>query len=372
MAIAISCAVMILTASVVRGFRQEISEKVIGFGSHIQVGHYDTRNSYESRPIIRNDDIEQHFRHENVENAQAIVTKAGIFKNKDHIQASILKGVDAEYDWGFFSDQIMAGSIEGDLTNAVVLSVKSANALNVKVGEKILLYFIQDPPRVRKLEVKAIYETGFSQFDELIAITDMTLLQRINDWDEDMVSSYEIKVKEIDELQNTSDEIYMNLPPELNAMSIYEKHPDIFNWLELQNINFIIIVALMILVAAVNGISALIILILEKSSTIGVFKALGARNGSIRRIFILQGLYLLFTGLFWGNLFGLVLCYLQNEFEIIKLPVESYYLSAVPVKVELFDLFMINGTTILLCFLALVLPSQIISRINVVKVIKFE
>lgn len=372
-AISLSCAVMILTAGVVRGFKKEISDKVIGFGSHILVSHYDSRNAYETNPILKNEEIEGLVQDDNIEHIQAIVTKAGILKNKDNIQASILKGVDDTYDWSFFNDQLTEGeNITSIDEKSIVLSSKAANVLNLGLGDDLLLYFIQDPPRVRKLKVVGVYNTGFSQFDDLIAITSMSLLQRINKWDSNEVSAYEIQVKDFDEIEKTNDLVYSSIPYELNSMSIFEKHPDIFNWLELQDINYIIILTLMILVAAINAISALIILILEKGVSIGVLKALGSRNSSIRRIFIYQGLFLLLSGLFWGNLFGIGLSLLQDHFEFIKLPVESYYLSAVPVTVDLQDLLMINGVTIILCFISLILPSHIISKINVVKVLKFE
>ncbi len=373
LAIALSCAVMILTAAVVRGFKEEISNKVIGFGSHIQISHYESRNAYETKPINENEEIEALVQMENVSHIQRFVTKAGILKKDGNIQANILKGVDEDFDWSFFNDQMIEGEAGIEQSNnEIILSSKSARALNVRAGDDILLYFIQDPPRVRKLTVKGIYETGFGQFDELIALTDIALLQKINSWTSDEVSGYEVAVKDLDDIEETNNEVYMSIPHNLNSMTIFEKHPDIFNWLELQNVNFIIILTLMILVAAINGISALIILILEKGSTIGILKAMGGRNSSIRRIFILQGIYLLISGLFWGNLFGLGLSFLQEKFEIITLPVESYYLSSVPVSIDAFDLLLINGSTILLCFIALILPSQIISRINVVKVIKFE
>ena len=373
LAIALSCAVMILTAAVVRGFKKEIRDKVIGFGSHIQISHYDSRNAYETKPIFINEDILALVQDENVSHIQSIVTKAGIVKKDDLVQASILKGVSSDFNWSFFEKQFLPGSkaLNGD-GKGIILSVKTANTLKAKVGDDLLLYFIQDPPRIRKLEIRGIYETGFAQFDELISMTDMSLLQKINDWDSNQVSAYEVEVINYDKLDETNNRIYSSIPHDLNSMSIFEKHPDIFNWLELQNVNFVIILVLMILVAAINAISALIILILEKSSAIGVLKAMGTRNASIRRMFIYQGMFLLLSGLFWGNLFGISLSFLQSEFDLIKLPVESYYLSSVPIEVDFTDLLLINGTTIILCFLSLILPSQIISRIDVVKVIKFE
>lgn len=364
---------MILTAAVVQGFKKEIRDKVIGFGSHIQISHYDSRNSYETNPIDKNAEIESLVQDENIEHIQSIVTKAGILKNKDHIQAAILKGVGKDFKWDFFNSQLIQGEKLNKIDDKkILLSSKAASALNLDVNDNVLLYFIQDPPRVRKLKVAGIYETGFSQFDELVAITGITLLQKMNDWDTSEISAYEVEVKDFNKLDETNDLVYSSIPNELNSMSILEKHPDIFNWLELQNINFIIILVLMILVAAINTISALIILILEKGSTIGVLKTLGTENGSIRRIFIYQGLFLLVSGLLWGNIAGLGLCYLQSEFELIKLPVESYYLSSVPVSVDLTQILWINGITVLLCFVSLILPSHIISRINIVKVLKFE
>lgn len=372
-AIALSSMVMILTAAVVRGFKEEISGKVIGFGSHLQVSHYETRNNYESRPVTASPEKEKLRRIENVADVQAVVLKAGILRKKDLVQAIVIKGVEGSYDWSFFEDQIQpGGSVPDGRRNKILLSAATAKALDAKCGDEVMLYFIQDPPRLRKMTVCGIYETGFTQFDELIALADIGLLQRINGWDSSEVSALEVRLEDFSRLDESSDKIYAGISQELNSMTIVEKYPDIFNWLELQDINFIIIIALMILVSVVNAVSAIIILILEKGNTIGIFKSAGMRNSSLRRIFILQGIYLLLTGLAWGNLAGYGLCFLQAEFGLISLPVESYYIEYVPIKLEFSDFILINVSTAVVSIIALLLPSRILSRTEIVKVLKFD
>lgn len=371
-AIAISTSVMILTAAVVKGFKKEITEKVIGFGAHINVGYYSNQQSYESVPLEKSGEIESMAGHNNIRHVQAYVTNPGILKNGTTIQANVLKGVDNNFDWSFFSEHLVSGNLDSGLTNGILISSKTANELEVETGEKILLYFIQDPPRVRKLKIVGIYESGFSQFDNLMAFVDMKLLQTINGWNENQYSGYELFVDDFDRLQESSNEVYNQIPNDLDANSVYELFPDIFNWLELQDMNYFIILTLMILVAAINSISSLVIMILEKTQSIGVLKTLGSSNWNIKRIFIYQGGYLLLIGLFWGNLTGIGLCLLQREFKIIELPVESYYLSSVPIQLEFTDIFFINLGAFTLCSLALILPSHLISKIVIAKVIKFD
>ena len=371
-AIAISTSVMIITAAVVKGFKKEITEKVVGFGAHINIGHYSTQQSYESTPLDKNKEIESMAGSNNVKHIQAYVTKPGILKNEATIQANVLKGVDKNFDWSFFAEHLVSGSLDSGLTNAILISSKTANELEVKTGEKLLLYFIQDPVRVRKLKVIGVYDSGFGQFDNLIAFVDMKLLQTMNGWNENQYGGYELFVQDFSHLQETSNDIYNQIPNDLDANSIYEQFPDIFNWLELQDMNYFIILTLMILVAAINSISSLVIMILEKTQAIGVLKTLGSSNWNIKRIFIYQGGYLLLVGLLWGNLIGIGLCFIQKEFKIIELPVESYYLSSVPILMEFSDIFLINLGAFTLCGLALILPSHLISKIVIAKVIKFD
>jgi lipoprotein-releasing system permease protein len=308
----------------------------------------------------------------NIKHVQAYVTNPGILKNETTIQANVLKGVDEHFDWSFFSQHLVSGNLDSGLTNGILISSKTANELEVETGEKILLYFIQDPPRVRKLKVVGTYDSGFGQFDNLMAFVDMKLLQTINGWNENQYSGYELFVQDFDRLQESSNEVYNQIPNDLDANSVYELFPDIFNWLELQDMNYFIILTLMILVAAINSVSSLVIMILEKTQSIGVLKTLGSSNWNIKRIFIYQGGYLLLNGLFWGNLIGIGLCLLQREFKIIELPVESYYLSSVPIQMEFTDIFFINFGAFTLCSLALILPSHLISKIVIAKVIKFD
>ena len=367
-----STAVMIITAAVVQGFKKEITEKVVGFGAHIDIGHYSKQQFYERVPMEKNAQIEDMKGKDNVEHVQPYVSKPGILKNGATIQANVLKGVDSTYRWDFFKEHLLSGRLDSGLQGGILISSKTATALELKVGEKVLLYFIQDPPRVRKLKVMGIYKSGFGQFDDLMAFVDIRLLQKMNGWTEDQYGGYELLVKDFDKVQESADEIYHAIPASLDALSIYQQFPDIFNWLELQDMNYLIIIVLMILVAAINSISSLVIMILEKTQAIGVLKTLGASNWNIKRIFIYQGGYLLVSGLFWGNLFGIGLALIQKEWGIVQLNIESYYLPSVPVLLKTSDLLFINGGALILCMAALVLPSHLVSKIVIARVIKFD
>lgn len=373
LAISLSSAVMIITASVIRGFKEEISEKVIGFGSHITISHFESQNSYETRPILRNQDVLDLAGTENIKSVSAFVSKPAILKNGAFNRANVLKGVDGSFDLNFFKANLTSGNVpKFDSSNEILISQSTADALDLNTGDDILVYFIQDPPRIRKLSVCGIYSSGFGQFDELMAVTNMNVLQVINGWGKDQISGYEVLVRDYNKLEKSSYYLYGEIPHHLDTKTIQEKHPDIFNWLELQDVNYGIILGLMIIVAAINAISALLILILEKTSTIGILKSIGCDNGTIRRIFILQGTYLLLTGLILGNVIGLGCAFIQETFEFITLPEESYYLSAVPIKVNWLDITLINASTIALCVVSLIIPSHIISGIQVIKVLKFD
>lgn len=375
--ISIGLAVMILSSAIVTGFQTQIRNKVIGFGSHIQVTSFDSNNSIEAQPINKNQPFYPHIDTVNgIHHIQYYANKAGILKKEENIHGVILKGVGPDYNWSFFSENIIEGSTlqlsDSLKSNETVISTSIADALNLQLGDKITAYFIQDPPRVRKFEIVGIYETGMEKFDDHYILIDIQHIQKLNQWSADQISGFEILLDDYSQLEHIDQFIYENIGYELNTTKITDRHREIFNWLELQDWNVVIIITLMILVAGINMISALLILILERTNMIGLLKALGIQNISIRKIFLYNAAYLIIQGLFFGNLIGLGICFIQSHFGWIKLPKESYYISEVPINLTIQNVLILNLGTFILCLLMLIIPSYIVTKITPVKAIRFN
>lgn len=368
---------MILSLAIVSGFQQEIRDKVIGFGSHIQINHFESRNAYETKPVPRSMPVLAELRErDEIRHIQPFALKAGILKTESEIKANVLKGIDQEFDWDFFESKIISGaSFRLDSTKKskdIVISRITADELQLDTGESIVIYFIQDPPRMRKFRIAGIYETGFTQFDELYSLVDMRHIQKLNDWSDDQVSGFEILINNFNQLEDIDEVVYQRIPHDLHTTTIVESIPDVFNWLKLQDDNVEVIITLMLLVAAINIISALLILILDKVRMIGMLKTLGASNWRVRKIFLWKSAYLIGSGLFWGNVVGIGICLLQDHYHWIKLPQESYYVSSVPILLNLRHLLMLNAGTFLLCMILLVIPTYVISTLRPVKTVKFS
>jgi len=234
------------------------------------------------------------------------------------------------------------------------------------------MYFIQRPPRMRKFRISGIYETGLEEFDKLYVLADIAHIQKLNDWNKDQVGGFEVLIDNYDDLDKMGDYIYFNIiGPELFSQTIKETRPEIFDWLELQNMNVQIILFLMVLVAGINMISALLVIILERINMIGILKALGAQNRGIRKIFIYIATYLIGKGLLWGNFIGLTLCIIQQQFGIFTLDQKSYYVAVVPINIDILHILWLNTGTLIICVLFLIIPSYVITRITPVKAIRF-
>ncbi len=382
--VALSLAVMIISVAIVTGFKFEITNKIVGFGSHIQILNFDSNESYETQPIRKDQEFLGRLRSKPyVVNIQEFATKAGIIKSGTDIQGVVLKGIGSDFDWSFFKNYITKGNIftvqDSVRTNMVLISRYIASLLKLDVGDEFIMYFIQDPPRMRRFEVSGIYETSLEEFDRTFVLADIKHIQRLNDWDENQVSGFEITVndfKHLDELtndvMNTVGFGFEDDGSRLRVININEKYPQIFDWLNLQDMNVLIILLLMLVVAGVNMVAGLLILILDRTNMIGILKALGAVNVSIRKIFLYQSGFLIIKGLFWGNLIGLSICLIQKYFEILKLDQSSYYLTAVPVNIGFYNLLGLNVVTCFVILVILIIPSVVISRISPVKAIKFN
>lgn len=383
--IALSLAVMVIAISVVTGFKKEITNKVIGFGSHIQIINYDSNNSYETTSPLHTD---QPFYPEITENdaidhIQVFATKPGIIKTTDEIQGVYLKGIGADFQWDFFNQNLIDGSTfhvtDTGISNKVLISEFLASTLKLEVGDKFAMYFIQDPPRVRPFEISGIYQTNLEEFDRLYVLCDIQHIQNLNDWGKNEVSGFEIIINDLDKLDETTwyvrreiGSIFTDEGFKFRVLSIVEKYPQIFDWLNLQDMNVVVILVLVISVAGINMISGLLVLILEKTNLIGVLKALGTSNNSIKKIFLYQSGYLIMKGLLWGNIIGLTLGILQKEFAIIKLDQTSYYLTHVPVNLDILNLVILNIATLITIIFVLLLPAIVISKVSPVKAIRFN
>lgn len=378
-AIALGLIVMIVAVSIVSGFQREIRNKVIGFGGHIQITKYDSQNTYEATPIDKNQPFYPSLDTvKGIKHIQIYATKPGIIKTNQDIYGVIVKGIGSDFDWTFFNDKLKEGNPlkidDKNPTNDIIISQTIANKMSIKLGDKMFLYFIQSEGQLRPKDfvVKGIYQSGLEQFDNLFVIADITHIQKRNNWSENLVGGFEVIIDNFNDLNQLDQFIYDNIGYDLHSTTIIDRNPDIFNWLELQDINVIIIVLLMVLVAVINIISALLILILERTTMIGILKALGLPNWNVRKIFLYNAIHLIIKGLIIGNIIGIGLCLLQLKFGFIKLPEESYYVSEVPIELNWMSILMLNIGTLLVCFMMLILPSYVITKISPVKAIRFD
>ncbi len=376
--IVLGLAVMIVSVAIVTGFQQQIRDKVIGFGSHIQILRYDSNVSLETEPVNMNQDFYPGLAGiDGIRHIQVFGLKAGLVKTDDQILGVVLKGIGSDYDWSFFEEKLIEGNPlvinDSAKSNDVLISKIVASKLKLKPGDDIRMYFIIDNiTRGRKFTVSGIYETGLEDFDNNFVIGDIGHIQKLNNWNSDQVTGFEVIIDDFDRLDELGEYVYNTIGYDLDARSIKHLYPQIFDWLSLQDMNVIIILTLMVLVAAITMISTLLILILERTNMIGVLKALGSKNWSVRKIFLYNAMYIIGKGLLWGNVFGVAICLLQKYFGIMKLPQESYYVSVVPINIDIMSIVILNIGTLLLCTLMLIIPSYIVTRITPAKAIRYS
>ena len=382
--IAIGLAIMILSVAVVIGFKKEVREKVIGFGSHIQISSFDFNTSYEMKPIAVSDTLLYYLQNKfNVLRVEKFATKPGIIKTDEDFQAVVFKGVDEHYNWDFFRSNLVNGSvlnINPDSTIAdVLISQTIADRLNLQTSDVFTAYFIQDPPRARKFHIRGIYQTYFSDYDKMFVLLDLKQIRNLNQWDDDMVSGLEIFVKDYNRMDATADSLYFELQMQKDrfdntflALSVKQLIPEIFDWLSVLDMNVIVILVLMLLVAGFSMISGLLIIILENAVMIGTLKVLGQNNTSIRKIFLYLSVFLIGKGLFWGNILAIGLCFIQSHFGIVKLNPEDYYLTKVPIDISILTIVLINLGTLLATLITLIGPSYLVANISPAKTIRFE
>ena len=380
-AIAIGIIVMMIAIATGIGLQQKIRDKVVAFNGHATISKYDANNTQESQnPISTNQEFYPKFNGvEEVRHIQAVATKFGIIRKLDEFEYVGVKGVGADYNWEYFKTFLKEGVLP-DYTKTrnedVLISEYLAKRLNFKVGDTLHTYFtkpdINKLPSIISYKVVGVYNSGFKEFDEQYIIGDIRHIQRLNKWGKDEVGNFEVFIEDYDELESVGEEIYKNIPSELNAMTVVRKFPLVFEWIGIFDKNIYGIIGIMILVAGINMITALLVLILERTQMIGILKALGTSNLGIRKIFIYNATYLIVLGLFWGNLIGLGLLFIQKYFNFFPLDSETYYVSTVPVYINVGYILLLNIGTFALCLLMLLIPSYIITRISPVKAMRFE
>lgn len=376
--ISIGMTVMIMSVAIVTGFQQEIRQKVISFGSHLQVTLYNPQNTLNIKPMNRNQDFLASIEAEPaVKGLHPFAYKSGIIAHNGEIQGIMAKGVDSAFAWDFFRQNMVAGEPfnwhSAEKTDSIVISQLIVNRLKLELGDKITVTFVQDQQeRKRRFTVGGIYDSGMEQFDGSIFLCDLRHIQRLNNWEEDQVAGYEVVLNSFEDLDKLDEIIKNHISYRFNTLKITDQFMEIFGWLDLQDINVWVILSLMVLVSAINMISALLVLILERTNMIGILKALGAVNGSIQNIFIINAGYLILLGLFFGNLIGLALAFAQSHWEIIKLDKSSYYVDHVPILIEPSSLLLLNIGSFAICIIIMYLPALVISRIDPVKTIRFN
>ncbi|KAA8484411.1 lipoprotein-releasing system permease protein [Arcticibacter tournemirensis] len=376
--IMLSLAVMILSVAVMRGFKSEIREKARGFSGDIIVMKYDLNASYENSPFsVGADTIAKLARLPGITYAQPYALKPGIINANNEIEGVVLKGVDKNYHWDYFKRIMVAGKVI-DFTDSlkartqVIISKYIADRLHLKTGDDFLMYFVQEPLRKRKFVISGIYDLGVEEVDKTYVLGDLSLIRRLNNWKDNEVGGYELRVDDFSKLDETATNVYYELPVKLKSWSVKEYYPAIFQWLSLLDVNTQVILVLMLAVAIINMVSALLIIILERTSMIGILKALGSTNWMIQKIFLTNAFYLIGFGMVLGNVLGIGLGLFQTHTHFFQLDQASYYVSFVPVELNITDILLLNAGTLVICLIILIIPSTMVTKIAPVKAIGFK
>lgn len=390
--ITVGISVMLLTVSIVLGFKREIVNKITGLTTHIVISSINRNASNEPEPIcIRQDSLEIIKKLPFVKHFQATAFKNGLLKTEEENEGILLKGVTKDYDFTFIKKHLVEGNLpqlaSGETSKDILVSEVLARKMHLKLNDRILVYFIsqhqvfdsllnqeitKSEQRSRKLTVCGIFKTNFADFDEKLSLVDIRQIQRISYWDSTRVGNYEIEVNNFEELENDQEQLQDLLGYDYSVSNVRELYSSIFLWLEKLDINGVIIIVLMIVVATINMITALLILILERANMVGLVKALGMTSVNVRKIFLFISIKLIGRGMLWGNIIGISLCLLQQYFKIVKLDSETYYVDAVAIEINWYYFLLLNVGTFLICALMLFLPTLILTRITPIKTLKFD
>ncbi len=382
-AIAIGMIMMLITVATGVGLQHKIREKVAAFNGHILISSFDNNSSVESIiPITKGQNFYPDFPDvEGVVHMQGVATKMGLIRTATDFDGVVVKGIGQDYDWDYFKEYLIEGrlpDVSGKLNEEILLSSHIANRLGLTIGDKAITYFLKknsstnSKPYIRAFKIVGIYNSGFQEFDEKFLFADIRHIQKMNKWETDKVGNFEVFIDDFEEIDQKGQEIYENIPSTLDSQTITLKYATIFEWLKLFDLNIIGIIGIIILVAGINMITALLVLILERTPMIGILKALGSNDWSIRKMFLYNATYLILVGLFWGNLIGIGLLFIQNKYGVVGLNPQTYYVSTAPVYIDFGYILLLNLGTMLLCLLMLLIPSYIVSKISPTKSIRFQ
>ena len=371
---------MLIAVATGSGLQYKIRDKMAGFKGHIQIVNYDNNNSdVSTTPILKNQNFYPEFKEiSGIKNVQVFANKVGILRTNTDFEGIVFKGVSSDYDWTFFNEYLVEGALpdfDKPRTKGVLLSETIVNRLQLKLNDTINATFVKIAtskiPSNRKYTIVGIYNSGFAQFDKSMMIGDIREVQKLNKWSENEVGGFEVLLDEFDAIAQKQNEVNNEIGITLNSKSITETYPNVFDWIKLFDNNVWFIIAIMIFIAGINMITALLVLILERVQMVGILKALGSNNTSIRKVFLYNASYLILKGLFWGNIIGLTIIFIQYYYEIITLNPDTYYVTTMPVYISFWAILLLNLGTLLLCFLMLIIPSYIITKIDPSKSIKF-
>lgn len=379
-AIAIGIIVMLIAIATGLGLQQKIRDKVVAFNGHIEITNYDSNASDESQvPISTDQDFYPVFNAvEGITHIQGVATKFAVIRTTTDFEGVIVKGVGKDYQWSYFKEFLVEGRLPDftkDRNEEILISSYLANRLGFKVGDKFQTLFgdnLSKLPKIINYEVVGIYSSGFQELDEKFCIADIRHIQRLNKWEDNQVGRFEVFINDFKAIEAKSEAVYNEIPSLLNATPVTQKYYTIFEWIKVFDNNTYGIIVIMIIVAGINMITALLVLILERTAMIGILKALGSSNWTIRKIFLINASYLIGLGLFWGNLIGLGILLVQKYFKLFPLNPETYYVTEAPVYLSLDYIVLLNLGTFICCLLMLLIPSIIITKISPVKAIRFD
>jgi lipoprotein-releasing system permease protein len=382
-AIAIGVIVMLIAISTGLGLQQKIRDKVVAFSGHIEITNYDTNASDESQvPISINQEFYPKFNTvEGVKRIQGVASKFAVIRTETDFEGVVVKGVGGDYNWEYFEEFLVQGRVpdfSGKRNEEILISNYLANRLGFKLGDKFQTLFtdneatLNSRPRQMAFTIVGIYNSGFQELDEKFCIADLRHIQRLNKWEADQIGSFEVYIDDFSKIDEKYSEVFQEIPSLLNATPVNRKYYTVFEWIKIFDSNTNIIIAIMIIVAGINMITTLLVLILERTNMIGLLKALGSSNWSIRKVFLYNASYLIGLGLLWGNIIGLGLLFAQKYFKLFPLDPGTYYVSEAPVYISLDFVLLLNIGTFIACLFMLLIPSVIISKISPVKAIRFD
>lgn len=381
LSVTISVAVMIVSLAVTFGFKKEIAGSLLDFGGHVQIegfGGYGMGQEAIDKNLVP---VESISKLKNFEGAYPYATKMGVIRNGDAFQGTLLKGVDGSYDWSFFSSHLEMGElpifVDSARSRDILISRSLADVMEFDVGDIIEILFIDERPRQDRFRVCGIYRDGMGAGDKMIVITDIRSVQRLNRWEPDEVSGIEVHISDFSKLDRFAEEVRdivyeADEDGELRVLSIKQLQPMVFDWLKTHNVNAAVIITVMLLVALFNMIAALLIILLERTSMIGILKSLGMDNPSLQKMFVIRSSFVILKGMFWGNVIGLAVCFIQHYTGLIKLDQAAYSLGAVPIFFNWGWWLALNIVTFVFIVLLLTLPTRIISLILPEKSLRFE